>query len=185
MCHEKISRGCHPSRESHSGQSCPTAPRTRKPSALLENADPGFNLLRTLKREVQANLPHLRLDHASYEAKGLPATWLLHPARAGVPRQRVLPGSSRVHFGCPDCIEQRALEKRKTRLADPDLDRHLALIAERFGEEYAQTYRLRCEGAKLKDIATGYGLSEQGVVFRLRRISVLLGQVGRERAERT
>jgi hypothetical protein len=63
------------------------------------------------------------------------------------------------------------------RFADPHLDWHLAVISERFTEEYVQTYRLRWEGARLKDIAIRYGISEQGVVFRLRRISVFLGQV--------
>jgi hypothetical protein len=67
---------------------------------------PRFQPAAEAEKEVQANLPHVRLVHASYEAKGLPATWLctLHDREF---RAKASSLARSGNIGCPDCIEQR------------------------------------------------------------------------------
>jgi len=128
-----------------------------------------------VEKAVQARFPHYRLDHASYEKKGLPATWhcALHELDFRTNASTLLrPGS----IGCPACVEDRALQKRKKMRADPDLERNLALISERFREEHALIYRLRCEGLKAKDIAAEVGVSQETVYARLVHIAGVLSK---------
>lgn len=130
-----------------------------------------------VEKAVQARFPHYRLDHASYEKKGLPATWhcALHDRDFRANASTLLrPGA----IGCPECVEERALQKRKRMRADPNLERNLSLIAEHLSEEYARIYRLRCEGVKLKDIGAEFGINEQAVYQRLARVARRLPNMG-------
>lgn len=56
------------------------------------------------------------------------------------------------------------------------MDRHLALIRERFGEDFARTYRLHCEGVKWERIGAELGIGIQGVQGRLLRIEAVLAK---------
>ena len=131
-----------------------------------------------VEKAVQARFPHYRLDHASYEKKGLPATWhcALHDLDFRANASTLLRPNT---VGCPACVEERALKKRKRLRADPELERNVALIAEHLSEEHARIYRMRCEGAKLKDIGAKYGISEQMVSGRLVRVAGVLFKVGK------
>lgn len=132
-----------------------------------------------VERAVQERLPHLRLaDHARYEGKGLPATWrcVLHDRAFRAKASSLIQAGA---VGCPDCVSARALEKRRKQLADPDLDRHLAIIAGALGEKHAEVYRLRCSGKKLKEIGVAFGVSDQGVNNWLVRIRSVLAQARR------
>jgi hypothetical protein len=95
--------------------------------------------------EVQAKFPHFPLYRSGYEGKGLPATW-----RCALHRRDFRANASALirprSIGCPDCIEERAHQKRKQKRADPDLEQHLSLIREHCSEGFVRTYRLHCEG---------------------------------------
>jgi hypothetical protein len=127
-----------------------------------------------VEAQVQERMPHLSLvDRSDYEGKGLPASWhcALHDCRfRATASSLVRPGG----VGCPDCREDKKRAKRRARFADPDLERHLTIIAENLGEKNAEMYRLRCSGATLEEIGALFGVSDQAIHFRLRWIKSML-----------
>jgi hypothetical protein len=132
-----------------------------------------------VEAEVRARLPHLRLYHASYQAKGLPASWrcTLHNRTFRANASTLIRPRS---IGCPDCIEERAHRKRKQKRADPDLEQHLSLIREHCSEGFVRTYRLHCEGVKWEQIGAEFGISLHGVQGRLRRIAAVLSEAAQQ-----
>jgi len=133
---------------------------------------------------VQAIHPHFRLDHSSYEAKGLPATWqcALHRRDFRAKASSLIrPGN----IGCPDCVEERASKKRKQKRADPDLERHLEVIQQSLGVRYARIYRMHCDGKKWEEIGAELGITNQGVGSRLQRIATVLSDATQRTTKRT
>jgi hypothetical protein len=129
-----------------------------------------------VEAEVQRRLPRVRLaDNAQFESKGYLALWFcaLHN------REFRATGSSLVRenaVGCPDCLEERALERRRKMLADPHLDPHLATIRAQLVDAHVEIYRLRCAGKKLVEIAEVIGNEDQSVAHMLRRIQAELAK---------
>jgi hypothetical protein len=129
-----------------------------------------------VEAQVQERLPHLRLaNRAKFAGKDLPATWLctLHDRLFRAKASSLgRPGA----VGCPDCLEAKAFEKRRRRLADPDMHRHLALITKKLGKTHTEVYRLRCSGKKLKEIGIEFGVDAQRIANWLFRIRSVLAE---------
>jgi len=126
---------------------------------------------------VRVQHPHLRLaDRSGYEGKGLSATWrcTLHDREFRANASHLV---RPVAVGCPDCMEETKRRKRRKLRYAPNLEQHLVLIRRHLNEDYARTYRMHCEGVKWEKIGGEFGISNQGVQGRLRRIaSVLRGR---------
>jgi len=69
--------------------------------------------------------------------------------------------------------------------ADPDVEKHLALIREHFSEDFAWTYRMHCEGVKWEQIGAEFQIDIQGVQRRLRRIAVILSEAAQQTTKPT
>jgi hypothetical protein len=129
-----------------------------------------------VEAEVQRRLPHVRLaDDAQFESKGYPALWFCTRHA----REFRASGSSLVRekaVGCPDCLEERASERRKMALADPNLDQNLATIRAQLDDAHAEIYRLRCAGKKLAEIGGMLGGEEDRAAQALKRIRAALAK---------